>query len=156
MVLRSSHPDSDFKLQSFFHGELYTSDIEAAIARTATRRKRNQLRATAERQQLLDILIAWREQTHDEDPYQGVWPITRLIHDDGLELLSKTPATGITSLSDLVALEESEEWGSEYGTQIFTIIKQFDQQCEVKAKTNSQSRNPMAHELQREPKLAQR
>lgn len=82
----------------------------------------------AERQKLLDILMAWREQAHADDPYRSVWPITRLIDNDGLELLSKTHPTGITSPSDLIVLlDETEEWGTEYGTKLFAIIKQFDQ-----------------------------
>lgn len=82
----------------------------------------------AERQPLLDILILWQEQAHAEDPYRGVWPITRLLNKGGLELLSRTHPDDITSSSDLVALlDESDEWGTEYGIKIFTIITQFNQ-----------------------------
>ncbi|KAF8124050.1 P-loop containing nucleoside triphosphate hydrolase protein [Boletus edulis] len=120
--------NNSFNLQSFFHGEVHTSDAEVSAAGTTMKRKRTQLRAMAERQSLLDTLVSWRERAHAEDPYRGVWPAARLLNNNGLELLSKTHPNDITSPSDLVALlQESDEWGSEYSTEIFAIIKQFDQ-----------------------------
>ncbi|KAN0094351.1 hypothetical protein V8E55_002638 [Tylopilus felleus] len=50
--------NNDFNLLSFFHGEVYIGTTEISTAGT-TKRKRAQLRATAEQQQLLDTLVAW-------------------------------------------------------------------------------------------------
>ncbi|KAF8452791.1 P-loop containing nucleoside triphosphate hydrolase protein [Boletus edulis BED1] len=122
------HGHNDFKLQTFVHGEPYTGNSQVPAPGTTAKRKRNQLRVAAERQQLLDTLKAWRKRTHDNDPYRGVWPIEQLIDNNGLELLTKTHPTVIMSPSDLTTLlQESEAWEGNYGTEIFAIIQQFDQ-----------------------------
>ncbi|KAF8119145.1 P-loop containing nucleoside triphosphate hydrolase protein [Boletus edulis] len=132
-----------FNILSFFHGDVRTSDA-AEVSAAATKRKRTQLRATAERQQLLDALVSWREQAHAQDPYRGVWPIARLLSKNGLELLSKTHPNDTTSPSDLVALlQESDEWGSEYGSKAFAIIQEFDQ-AKLQVQRSSKSCNTQA------------
>ena len=122
------HPGSDFKLATFFLGEIYTASAQLSEeALTATKRKRTQHRAIEDRPGLLDTLVAWRNDVHTQDHYQSIRPLTRICGDDGLDLLSKTHPSQIRSVQDIVELlQETAAWGSRYGQQLFHVIHQFD------------------------------
>ncbi|KAH0826952.1 hypothetical protein J3R83DRAFT_4610 [Lanmaoa asiatica] len=122
------HPGSDFKLATFFLGEIYTSQLSSeAEAPAATKHKRVQYRAREDRPNLLDTLEAWRCEAHIQDPYRSVRPITWICDDDELDLLSKTHPSKIGSAQDIVdLLQETAEWGIEFGQQLFDVIDQFD------------------------------
>jgi len=53
--------------------------------------------------------------------------MTWFCDDNGLQLLCKTHPSNLWSAQDIIdLLSETEEWGQECGSQIYTIITNFD------------------------------
>ncbi|KAH0831172.1 hypothetical protein J3R83DRAFT_13749 [Lanmaoa asiatica] len=76
-----------------------------------------------DRLELLEQLTEWRNEVHQQDLF---YPITWIIDDDGLELVSKTHPTKLQSFEDLIKLlAETEDWAKHFGVKMFDIISQF-------------------------------
>lgn len=103
------------------HANEYKDEI------SSTKRKRNMYRSINDRPALLQELTTWRKEAHAQDPYRAVRRVTWFCDDDGLQLLCKTHPSNLWSAQDIIdLLGETEEWGQECGSQIYTVIANFD------------------------------
>ena len=72
-------------------------------------------------------LQAWCAETHALDHLHSVWPITFVCNDKSIIKLATIHSNKVTCILDIVrALDETEEWGGEFGHAVYDIICAYD------------------------------
>lgn len=121
------HPGGGFNLASYFPGQFYTEEdcINVVKKRKSTPKRQN--RPTIQRPLLQRHLRAWRTEAHAIDPLRSVRPSSFILDDKSIVILSRIRCDKVTCVLDITrALEETEEWAEEFGTQIHHVIIAYD------------------------------
>lgn len=72
-------------------------------------------------------LVEWLKSEHAIDPLQAVQPICFILSNTQCAILVHTQAKKIKSTSDIQTIHnESNEWASKWGDNIFNVIQQYD------------------------------
>ncbi|KAF7371288.1 II DNA helicase [Mycena sanguinolenta] len=136
-------PDHKFDKRSFFpgrfiyedkDGRIYAGDVDEAdrehLNPTKTRkRKANRLpnRRVIDRGGLQSRLRAWVLLAHSSNPLRAVRPATYILDSKAIKALSTVHPDRLTSVSQVVAaLDETEEWGVEWGGKVFEVTSAYD------------------------------
>lgn len=113
----------------------------------STRPARTTYRPKSERDKLEALLISWRLKVHSEDPGTALFPLEDILFSQDVINLARLPVnssyiSSSASITDF--LEQSEDWGSIYATEIKDIIANYNSSLPSKQKParKSQSDTP--------------
>lgn len=113
----------------------------------STRPARTTYRPKFERDKLEALLISWRLKVHSEDPGTALFPLEDILCSQDVINLARLPVnssyiSSSASITDF--LEQSEDWGSIYATEIKDIIANYNSSLPSKQKParKSQSGTP--------------
>ena len=93
------------------------------------RKKGVKVRAVNERKVLASRLLAWRDDTHFNDPLASVYPPSFIMDNRGVKILARLHPSIVTGPEQVAAaLGETHEWEDEYSHQVFKIIQVYDRE----------------------------
>ncbi|KAI9442063.1 P-loop containing nucleoside triphosphate hydrolase protein [Lactarius psammicola] len=141
------HPGSSFNWQHFFKGRLLyqdpkssrlyygdTNDPEREEILPPQRKKWKgsanlKVCAANERGPLVARLLAWRASAHSNDPLASLWPPTFIIDNSDIKVLAKLHPSNVTHPEQIVTtLDETEEWGDQWSSQVLEVIQAYDRE----------------------------
>jgi hypothetical protein len=99
------------------------------------RKARDKHRTPDERRSLISRLVAWRHDAHTQDPLAAVTPPTFIIDDASIIVLAKEDITSSEQVR--VVLDQTLEWEDEWSKEIFSVIRQFNQDLLVLRETTA-------------------
>ncbi|KAJ7096169.1 hypothetical protein C8R44DRAFT_749016 [Mycena epipterygia] len=141
-----SHPDDPtlrFDKRTFFPGKFLYEDADGAIyagdadesdlvhlnppKTKKWKAKGPPNRKVADRGDLQERLYHWRATAHSLDSLRAVRPASFIIDAKGIKSLSAVHPDRMRSLDQVVStLQESSEWGEEWGEKVFGVISTYD------------------------------
>jgi hypothetical protein len=84
-------------------------------------------------------LQAWRTEAHALDNLRSVRPITFICDDKSIVKLATIRSNKVTCVLDIVrALDETEEWGGEFGRAVYNVICAYDSDKSLNTGDNSE------------------
>jgi hypothetical protein len=73
----------------------------------------------------------WQKVAHSDDPAYQSFPISLLLSDTGIDILTKAKRTAFTDKSVMVTLlEESAKWHN-FAAEVFHVIQRYDLELEA-------------------------
>jgi hypothetical protein len=138
-----NYPGRKFDKHSFFPGRFIYADAEGAIYAgnvdktnrvhlnppKGKKRKAKGLanRRVIDRSDLQYRLHTWLTSAHASDPLRTVRPATFILDPKTIKALSTVHPDRIISVSQVVmAVQETAEWGVEWGADVLAIISAYD------------------------------
>lgn len=98
-------------------------------ARQDHERSRSVYRPTEERAKLQDLLTAWRDKVHSDDPSTAMFPVDDILCSQSIKILARLPfdSPSVSATSAVTQLlEQTHEWCIRYASQILEIIAKFN------------------------------
>ena len=146
------HPGSGFHIRHFFDGRLLYQDADTLnlyygsknesdreLVPLPTKGKRKlakKSRNSKDRQELVARLFNWRYIESSNDVLAVVRPASFIIDNKNIIKLSSIHPSELTNEAQVVvALNESQEWKSEWAMKIFDVIQTYDKELDTHRKT---------------------
>ncbi|KAJ7451395.1 P-loop containing nucleoside triphosphate hydrolase protein [Mycena latifolia] len=146
--LHPENPQARFDKRTFFHGRFIYMDSTGAIYAGDTdeadrvhlnppRGKKRKAPGPANRKVVyrgpLQILLhEWLRSAHAADHLRSVRPSSFILDAKAIKVSSMHPDRMKTITQLLVALDETEEWGREWGEKILGVVADYDRKLGVK------------------------